>query len=181
MHNCGPTVGPQTYDHKLSFSRSTSALDGVEFATTSLKPRRTYCVGEPSQWDQAQFPGPGYYPLKSTVGDALKYSIRFPLVDVESSGGDSIMKLKGDLDDTPLWSFSKGERTPQTVPNSSPSGQLYYAHNKFLPAKDLSCSFGIGNRMSYGNSDYDAAPGSYDLRKDCCPRCESEVDVNAVV
>lgn len=177
-----PHVGPQSYTFKLSHARSKSALDGAEFSTIKMNPRRTYCVGQAPLKDQANFPGPGSY--RTSSADSVRYSIRLPILDPDHHSGNSIMTEQGNLDGA-HWSFCREERKGDSKilkESMSPNGSHYYSHSKLPSAKEYleemrSCSFGFGKRGGFGGSEFAVGPGSYDLRKESCHRCDSTVSI----
>lgn len=177
-----PHVGPQSYNFKLSHARPKSALDGAEFATIRMNPRRAYCVGQAPLKDIANFPGPGSY--RPSSSESVQYSIRLPILEPDCSGGDSIMMEQGNLHGA-HWSFCRDERKGDSKllkESMSPNGKHYYSHSRLPSAKEYleemrSCSFGFGNRGGFASSEFDVGPGSYDLRKESCRRCDSTVSI----
>lgn len=172
-----PNVGPGSYKGVPSVCRRRSALDGPEYSITTMKPRLDYCVGELPKRARATFPGPGYYKVPTTVGDALKYSIRHYVNYCDFPHVTSRMSETGDFEKT-FGKFNKGVRKLPLVASSAPEGDLFYAHSRILTEKDYmkesrTCTLGKGKRADFAQCDYDAAPGSYDLDPQRCPRCDS--------
>lgn len=181
VNNLGPHVGPGTYTYLNSHMKSTSPLDGPMFSRMTMIPRREYCVGQPPIKDKSAFPSPGDYKIPSSVGNSRKSTIGLPLTDIDSGCDDSMMLDSGGLSTSSAYTFSKFPRLKEPSNLSmSPNGKLYYSHSKICTGKDYmkdsqSCFMVSGKRSRMGNDDYDAGPGSYDLRVERCGRCDSRM------
>lgn len=147
-------IGPGSYTSALpSVYRQTSPLDGPAYCKSTIKHKSKYVVGAPPSVAK-NYPGPAHYELNSPFGDALKYSIRFPVNYCDAPHVTSIMRERGKMETT-HGKFGKAERPLKNeTATCGPNGDLFFSHSQLPTVRDYlknrTTTMGIGRRSSIG-------------------------------